>query len=953
MRRSIGVAIVLAGFPVASPAGEPAADEAARLREGRAVLAGSCVSCHNADQKKGKLDLSRLATALAGGESGPAIVPGKSAESLLVEKVEAGEMPPKGRLDPAQARALRAWIDAGASYPAEPLAPPRAGADWWSLRPIRRPGPPMPVAADAGLARNPIDLFLLAELRRKGIDPAPEADRRDLIRRLSFDLIGLPPAPEEVARFVADRDPMAYERLVDRLLASPQYGERWARHWLDVVRFGESEGYETNMPRFNAWPYRDYVIRALNRDTPFPRFVLEHLAGDALGDDPGDASAGGDWLTRAATGFLVGGTHDIVGNQTIEGMKQQRADDLDDIITATSTAFLGLTANCARCHDHKFDPITQRDYYGLQAVFAGVQHASRQVEAPDAAARREAAARIGRELAAIDRRLDEVEPLAMAGEDRDREAAGSDEAPRERRPRSPVRPLRNVERFRPRPARMVRFTVLATNTGSEPCVDEVEVMSAGESPRNVALAAAGGRASASSEYPDAAIHKVPHLNDGLVGNEHSWISREPGRGSFTIEWPRAAVVDRVIWSRDRNGAYADRLATAYRVEVAESPGAWQVVASSADRAPAGDPAAVAAAGQDDAGRARRAELLATQASLRARLAELGPTVSVYAGAFAEPGPTHLLRRGDPMQPGAEVPPSGLAAVRPSLTIPADAPEKGRRLALARWIGDPANPLPARVMVNRLWLHHFGQGIVSTPSDFGFNGGPPSHPELLDWLASRYIDGGWRLKPIHRLIVTSAAYRRSGRADAKALAIDAGNRLLWRMPPRRLEAEPLRDAILACSGRLDPAMGGPGYNIWEKNTNYVAVYRPRATLGADAFRRMIYQFKPRSQEDPTFGAFDCPGAALVTPKRNSSTTALQALNLLNSGFVADQAASFAGRLRREAGESPGAQARRGFLLALGREPSAGELLAAESLVRDHGAAALCRALYNANEFVFVP
>ncbi|WP_165229307.1 PSD1 and planctomycete cytochrome C domain-containing protein [Aquisphaera insulae] len=943
MRRPIGVAIVLASFPLGTArAGEPPADRAARLQKGRAVLVESCVSCHNADQKKGKLDLTRPATALAGGESGPAIVPGKAGESLAVEKVEAGEMPPKGRLEPAQVEALRAWIDAGASYPAEPLTSPRAGADWWSLRPIARPSPPALAPADAALARNPIDAFLLAELRRKGIDPAPEADRRDLIRRLSFDLIGLPPAPEEVERFVADRDPMAYEHLVDRLLASPQHGERWGRHWLDVVRFGESEGYETNMPRFNAWPYRDYVIRAFNRDTPFPRFVLEHLAGDALGD--GDRA---DWLTRAATGFLVGGTHDIVGNQTIEGMKQQRVDDLDDIITATATGFLGLTANCARCHDHKFDPITQRDYYGLQAVLAGVQHGSRQVDAPDAPARREAAARIGRELAAIDRQLDEIEPLALAGEERVRAAGGSDEASHERRPRSAVGPLRNVERFRPRLARMVRFTVLATNTGSEPCVDEVEVMTAGDAPRNVALAAAGGKAAASSEYPDAAIHKVPHLNDGLTGNDHSWISREPGRGSFTVEWPRAVLVDRIVWSRDRNGAYADRLATNYRVEVAEAAGAWQVVASSADRVPEG------AAAAEDSDRSRRAELLARQASLRARLGELGPTISVYAGTFAQPGPTHLLRRGDPMQPGAEVVPSGIAAVRPALTIPATAAEKDRRLALARWIGDPANPLPARVMVNRAWLHHFGQGIVSTPSDFGFNGGPPSHPELLDWLASRYIDEGWRLKPIHRLIVTSAAYRRSGRADPRALAVDAGNRLLWRMPPRRLEAEPLRDAILACSGQLDPTMGGPGYNIWEKNTNYVAVYRPRASLGPDAFRRMIYQFKPRSQEDPTFGAFDCPGGALVTPRRNASTTALQALNLLNSEFVADQAGRFAERLRREGGEAAESQARRGFLLAFGREPSAGEEAAAAALIRERGAAAICRALYNANEFVFVP
>ncbi len=282
-----------------------------------------------------------------------------------------------------------------------------------------------------------------------------------------------------------------------------------------------------------------------------------------------------------------------------------------------------------------------------------------------------------------------------------------------------------------------------------------------------------------------------------------------------------------------------------------------------------------------------------------------------------------------------------------------APEAERRAALARWIADPANPLPARVMVNRVWHYHFGRGIVATPSDFGFNGAAPSHPELLDWLASTYIAGGWRLKPIHRLIVTSAAYRQSSRLDRKAQGIDRDNRLLWRMTPRRLEAESIRDAILATSGRLDTRMGGPGYNIWEPNTNYVAVYKPRAELGPDAFRRMVYQFKPRSQPDPTFGAFDCPDAALVAPRRNVSTTALQALNLLNSRFVIQQAAYFAQRLEAEAGPDPARQAERGFRLAFGRAPSPSERDAAVALIGSHGTAAFCRALYNANEFVYVP
>jgi hypothetical protein len=503
------------------------------------------------------------------------------------------------------------------------------------------------------------------------------------------------------------------------------------------------------------------------------------------------------------------------------------------------------------------------------------------------------------------------------------------------------------------------MTILATNDQTEPCIDEIEVFTQGETPRNVALASEGGIATASSEYPGADIHKIIHLNDGRLGNSRSWISRVMGKGVVTIAWDEPAIIDRVVWGRDREGRFTDRLATDYYIEAALVPGDWRVIASSVDRAsPRAEAAPVVARPEGGSAsaaesEAKRAELLARQAKLRARLADLGPTISVYAGTFSEPGPSHVLRRGDPMQPGDQVTPSAIASIQPPLVLPADAPERDRRLALAKWIGDPANPLPARVMVNRIWHYHFGQGIVSTPSDFGFNGGVPSHPELLDWLAGQFIDGGWRLKPIHRMIVLSSAYRQSSRLNPEAEKVDRSNRLLWRMTPRRLEAEAIRDAILTCGGQLDSTMGGPGYNIWEKTTNYVAVYQPRAELGADAFRRMIYQFKPRSQQDPTFGAFDCPDAALVAPRRNSSTTALQALNLLNSRFIIRQSELFADRLKRDAGDDPAAQAARGFTLAFGRAPAPEELKAAEALIRDHGTPAFCRALFNANEFVFAP
>ena len=762
----------------------PRADVSRAAREAGSILVGKCVSCHGAEKKKGGLDLTRRSSAISGGESGAAIVPGQPDESLLIEKVAAGDMPPNGPLSREQVAAVRAWVESGATYLNEPLSLPRADLDWWSLRPVRRPGPPRYQAPDAARVRTPIDAFILAGLESAGLRPAPEADRATLLRRLTFDLTGLPPTPEQVEAFLADPDPLAYESAVDRLLASPQYGERWGRHWLDVVRFGESEGYETNLPRPSAWPYRDYVIRAFNRDTPFPRFVLEQLAGDAVATGQGTA----DWLTTAATGFLVGGTHDIVGNQTIEGMLQQRADDLDDMITATGTAFLGLTIQCARCHDHKFDPIRQADYYGFQAIFAGVNHGMRDVPAPDSEGRRIEAAAAAAELARIDRLLDESEPMAHPDS---RVAA-----------RPMVNPRRNVERFTPVRARMVRLTILATSNGTEPCIDELEVFTAagedGPSPRNVALGSAGGTAAATSEYQGSPLHKIVHLNDGRYGNGRSWISRSANQGVVTIIWPEPATIDRIVWGRDREGVYSDRLATRYRLEVALDPGGWQLVASSEDRQALGDPPSAAPETANTQSVSpetvrQRAGLLARQAELRGRLSQLGATMKVYAGTFSQPGPTHLLVRGDPTRKGPEVRPSAIAGIRPSLAMDARVPEADRRAALARWIADPANPLPARVMVNRVWQHHFGRGIVATPSDFGFNGAPPSHPELLDWLASVYIDGGWRLKPIHRLIVLSSTYRQSNRIDAKGQSVDSENRLLWRAPaPDGGRIDPRRD-----------------------------------------------------------------------------------------------------------------------------------------------------------------
>jgi hypothetical protein len=864
-----------------------------------------------------------------GGQSGAVVEPGKATASLLYQYVRDKKMPPKKALAAAEVDLLRRWLDAGARWEGPALTVPRqasgrAGKEWWSLQPIKRPTPPR-VSRPAWI-RNPIDAFIMAALDARGLRPNAETDRRTFIRRVTVDLIGLLPTPGEVDAFLNDKSPNAYGKLVDRLLASPHYGERWGRHWLDVVRFAESHGYEMNTLRMNAWPYRDYVIRAFNEDRPYARFVLEQLAGDAVGK--------GDPQVEAATGFLVGGTHDLVGNATKEGQLQQRMDDLYDMVSTTGSAFLGLTVNCARCHDHKFDPILQKDFYGLQAVFSGVVHAERPIAMGNTREKRLEIARLRDRLARITREIDDREPLAGA--------AGT--AAR----RAPVQPRRNVDRFTPVEARYVRFVIEATTDGIQPCIDELEIYSVEPAARNVALASRGARATASSVLPGVAIHNIEHLNDGQYGNSRSWISNEAGKGWVQIELSRRSRIDRVVWGRDREGKFTDRLPRDYRIEVSVDGKSWKKVAGSWDRLPYRKGVA---ARTNPAREEKLRAMEALREDLEKRLADLEKPRLIYAGTFQKPERTYLLKRGDPLQPLGAVAPSAVRSVGRPLGVEERASDTERRIALAKWIADPKNPLPARVMVNRLWHYHFGAGLVRTPSDFGYNGDRPSHPQLLDWLAAEFQANGGRLKPLHKLIVLSRTYRQTSRANAAAQKVDAGGRLLWRYPPRRLEAEAVRDAMLQVSGSLDRRMGGPGYHLWEYS-GYVIVFKPKAKLGPPEFRRMVYQFKPRTQQDETFGVFDCPDATLTMPRRNVSTTALQALNLLNGTFVQDQSERFASRLRKDVGDEPAQQVQRAFLLAFGRDPTAVEAQAAEKLVKAHGLALLCRALYNANEFVYV-
>ncbi|MDB5331227.1 MAG: hypothetical protein JWP03_2378 [Phycisphaerales bacterium] len=821
---------------------------------------------------------------------------------------------------------------------------PSAPAVQWAFQPVRVVDPP--AVQPAQWVANPIDAFVLAKMQEKGLEPSPPAGKRELLRRVTFDLIGLPPTPEEVEAFVADESATAYEKVVDRLLASPRYGERWGRHWLDVVRFGESHGYEQNHLRPTSWPYRDYVIRAFNDDKPYDRFVTEQLAGDAVASD--------DPLAPAATGFLVAGVHDTVGIATVEGSRQQRANDLEDIVSTTGAAFLGLTVGCARCHDHKFDPIPQRDFYRMAAVFAGVRHGERPLPGLLSPEQSRDAGQTAAKTNAVAEQLKGIDAEAKAVADR--AVAGAAPPGADRKLRPAVSAGRNVEVFAPVAGKFVLFTILSTIDGSEPCLDEMEVFAAGGG-ENLALASAGAKATASSLLPGYDIHQIAHLNDGKYGNGASWISNERGAGWAQIELAKVAEIGRVVWSRDNSEQprFRDRVPLKYRVEISTDGAAWKMVASGEDRlasaGPSEDPSRFLTAEM----RERRQTLTKELEALRARSAALA-TPRAYIGQLSTPDEIHLLKRGDVMQPGEVMSPGALSkvpGVSPELETDGAAgtvDEPRRRLGLARWICRADNPLTARVMVNRIWQHHFGRGIVSTPSDFGANGGVPSHPELLDWLARDFVNGGWRIKRLHRLIVLSSTYRQASRIEPRHQAKDAGNVYLARMPLRRLEAEAIRDSILATSGKLDLTMGGPGFQLFKYRIVNVAIYEPLEDQGPATWRRAVYQQTARSIHDELMGSFDEPESAQRAPRREVTTTPLQALTLLNSHFVAGQAEFFAGRVKAQAGNDPGAQADYAFRLAFGRSPEPAERETAVEIIQRRGLGLLCRGLLNANEFL---
>ena len=940
----------------------------------RPVLVERCYGCHSAaaEDLAGNLFLDSKAGWEKGGDGGAAvIVPGKPEESLLVALIrheeEGREMPPDGdKLSGAEIADFVTWIEMGAPDPRlnGKVEVKRADKSWWSLQPLSRAEPP---ALDDGKEllpawlANPVDRFLLEAMRRQDLTPSPPADARTLIRRMTYDMHGLPPSIGEVEAFAADhsRDPdAAVGRLVDRLLASPRYGEKWGRHWLDVVRFGESNGYERNFIINDLWPFRDYVIRSFNDDKPFDRFIVEHLAADVLGKDEPDV--------EVATAFLVAGPFDDVANQDPVAKANIRAATLDDIITATGSGFLGLTINCARCHNHKFDPIPTEDYYRLRAAFEGVKHdrrvvaskAERKQHAEQTVELRKQIAEIESQRATLDKLLGQRAEAELSGRSF---------------PRPKVDPRRTEESFPAQEARFVRMTVVAdTGNAAGPSgtnyqrtfgrLTEVEVWTADDRPRNVALASAGGRAegargTTAEDFPEA--YGPQFVIDGRLGEQY-FIGTPP---VLTIALPRVERIGRVMFTNGLGGS--DKLQgdfpCEYRIEVSLDGERWTTVASGDDREPWSRPHGIERLKRQLATAAEREEFDALDrqlGELRRRLDEVPPLREVWAGVFQQPKePTCVHRGGDPMKPVDPVAPSSLSMldkVAPSYSLPLDAPEGERRRRLAEWIVSPENPLTPRVLANRVWHYHFGTGIVDTPSDFGYLGGQPTHPELLDFLA-RHLSGnereegaGWRLKPLHRLILTSQAYRQSSAFRAEAAGIDKDARFLWRFPSRRATGEEIRDTMLSVAGvlRLEP-MGGPGFRLYKLTQNNVCTYFPLDEHGPETFRRSVYHQSARASVVDVLTDFDFPDIAFAAPRRSNTTSPLQALTLLNHDFVLDMAKAYAARIT-----AAGRPIEEAYRLAYQREPIPAELDHARPFVEAHGLEAFCRAMLNSSELMAI-
>jgi hypothetical protein len=879
-RIALGVALLLVAssrtLAAVAPVEQPTAEQThffeAKIRP---VLTERCYSCHSTrgDKIRGGLLLETRAGVLKGGELGPVIVPGEPDESLLIKAIRRTDpklqMPPKEehRLTPEQVADFEKWVAMGAPDPR--VAP--AGADaqhdngpvftaaersWWAFQKVQSVAPPS--VQNRQQVRNPIDAFIVSELQSKGLEPSPPADKITLLRRACLDLTGLPPTPAEVDAFLADESPDAFSKVVERLLASPHYGERWGRHWLDLARYAESDGFKDDALRPDAWRYRDYVIKSFNDDKPYDRFVKEQIAGDELWPHDPDA--------RIATAF----NRQYPEEWNARNLQQRRQETLNDITDTVGAVFTGLTFACARCHDHKYDPIRQVDYYRLQAFFANTSAA------------------------------DNV-------------------------------PLIEGDKVKEYEAKLAAWEEKTKDIRAE--------MAKIEEPK---------RQAAIKDYFD----KYPP--------EIQAILKKPAEQRTPYERMMAA----------RAGQYLD-------------PSWWSFLA--------------------------RPEKLLEQLprdkrerweEMKARLDKFAslhpgpmPKAPSMADLSADAPPMFLLHRGNYDAPREEVQPGFLSLLDPGpakVAPPAGGKSTGRRTALANILSDPNNPLVARVMVNRVWHYHFGRGIVGTPSDFGSKGEPPTHPQLLDWLAGEFVhpstssgQGAWSLKAIHRLIMNSRTYQQASTDRDTCASVDPDDKLMWRFPRQRLEAEVIRDAALSVAGLLSDKVFGPSVfpELPPGAPNRGGLWKVNDDPG-ERNRRSVYVFARRNNRYPLLDCFDAPDTLESCPRRNMTTTPLQALTMMNNGLVLKWAQAFAGRVLRETGQTADRDAwvTYAFRLAYGRRPDAGEAEAVKTFFDRHrqilqqqaaagkklappdpGGAVdaldgavlvdLCHTLLNSNEFVY--
>jgi hypothetical protein len=981
-------------------------------RDVRPLFKRHCIRCHGPSKQVGGLRLDAKSFFFRGGDSGQIVVANNSQASELLRRIvseDAGErMPPEeSKLSETDSQIIRQWIDEGAIWQEteeDRLASQDQRLEHWAwkkIKPIDVPNP-LPEHDSEAPIRNDIDRFILAKLRDHNLSMSSAADKRTLIRRLSFDLLGLPPSPKQIEAFLADNRDDAYERLVDQYLESPHYGERAAQHWLDIAHYADTHGFERDQVREHAWRYRDWVIQAFNDDMPYPQFLQKQIAGDAI--EPNNPSS------VIATGFLAAGPFDFVGQKETPSpvlKRLARADDLDDMVTQVLSASCAVTINCARCHDHKLDPISQSEYYALCAVFAGAKRENRPISPAAESTRTDTMATLRSQIQSAKLQLRQLTDPGWSLAD----IVGGGNGLGTGKPKWGIDPnsgnaLEESRGF------LEGLSANLFHESNVPIIDGVVVPDGGEL-GDVTISSTGLQAVnvprtsgkawdairngpvfsqfstklgqvdyGQPEHTLLGIHanaaitfdlsELPALDasqgipqrpsslksqlayfgetktdgatltiwlDGKVAYRRERFGRDDGLSDINITIPQTCRFLTIMATDNGNGISHDQICLVDPVLVAQKPTPSINEASSLNT--------------------NRISELQIQIDQWARSLDTIATPELVFGVVSEPPPPmHIHARGNPEQLRDLVVPGALRFLddTPLLSLTEPCTDLERRQTLANWLTAHDHPLTDRVIVNRLWQQHFGTGIVATPSDFGLGGSLPTHPELLDWLALQLRECNGSLKKIHKLICCSATYRQNSMLDAnnplhqRATEIDSSNRFLWRQTPRRLDGESIRDAILATSNRLNTQMFGPGFRDFDYQEEYAPVYNYVVRDDQQLNRRSIYRFRVRTTPHPLLMTLDCPNLSNFTPTRNITTTALQSLALLNNDFVLLQSEHFAQRLGEM--DSIEEQIRTAWVSAFGRPPTEREIGAAKPIIETHGLPAFCRFLLNSNEFVYI-